>query len=551
MTDATQTPRKILTGTVQQAREQTDINARVRSELAARTLARRRIIPFISYIKPDYMANWFHYDVAARLERFVRRVERGESPRMILAMPPGTGKTELVSRGLPSFCLGWHPDWHFLSASHTSDLAQDISLDVINYITSSQYQRLFPDTEQRPDKKGVAGWRTTADGRYTPLGVGAGISGRRAHILIIDDPHKDQEAFSRARRDAVEKWFLSSAYNRLFPGGGVIIVQTRWALDDLAGRRLASDEADKWEYVKYPMDATDNEYRLADGQIIYGAEAARDYTERGETPTPLRVKGELLHPERWPEETIMQHRANKNIWAALFQQDPTADGAGFFDVTKIHRNTREDLPPKEELLFLTAADLAMRAKERADYSAALTGAVDDDGDLWFIDLYHEQVDSTQLGESLLDIYEDYVPYLFGIEETQHVIGLKPYLDMLIARRKLFHFPLHLLKHGNKDKRLRATPLQSMIADGKVHILTDMPHFDEAITELEQFDGGATDDIVDAAAYLATMAYEHGAVHAHSRARRLRGHANAPDWRDKLRQYAADQRTKGNNDWRAK
>ena len=476
----------------------------IMTEMAAREIARRRLIPFILRIKPDYLPGWFHYDLAARIERFVRKVEKGESPRLLLSVPPGHGKTEVVSRALPAWALGHHPDWHFLAASHTGDLANDVSLDVINYITSPEYQTVFPNTQQRRDKKGVSGWRTTADGRYTPLGVGAGISGRRAHVLIIDDPHKDQEAYSKTIRDNVDKWYRSSASTRLFPGGGICIIATRWAMDDLIGRRIAEDGVfpdGPWELVEYPCEATDDEYRLPSGLIIRGNPPENiPATEI----TRLRRKGDLLHPERWPEELLAPHRKNIHIWQALFQQQPTAEGAGFINVDQFIKNTRKDLPAKEDLSFIAAGDLAMTAKDRADYSVLTTGAIDRDGDLWIVSMLRGQYETAELVSRILDQYELYRHDLVGLEKTQHVIGLEPFMDQKIEERGLLQFPLELLSHGNKDKQLRAQPFRGMVEDGRVHVLTDMPGYDDLIEECAQFPGGAHDDIVDTLAYLGQM-----------------------------------------------
>ena len=206
--------------------ERVQIEEQYTRELASREIARRRLINYTERFEKNYMTGWFHRDVAARLERFVRKVELGLSPRLMLMAPPRIGKSKLVSENLPSFVLGHHPEWEIINASYAASLPQTFSKRIRERMRSKEYRSVFKDTHLDPDNQGVDGWFTTAGGGYLPAGVGGSITGRGAHILAIDDPFKDrEEADSEVIRRKVMDWYSSTAYTRLYPGAGVLIMQ--------------------------------------------------------------------------------------------------------------------------------------------------------------------------------------------------------------------------------------------------------------------------------------------------------------------------------------
>ncbi len=221
-------------------------------ELAMRELCRRRFLPFVQRFRPKYMAGWVHEDICRRLERFVEQVERGESPRLLLMMPPRSGKSELGSRHLPGWILGKHPDWEIIAASHTSSLTLSFSRYIRDLIRDPAYQVLFPDMRLDPASQSVENWNTLSGGGYLAAGVGTGITGRGAHILLLDDLVKDIEAADSVTiKENTWEWYGSTAYTRLAPGGGVLGIMcmtgdTPVMMADGTHRRLdslkASDE---------------------------------------------------------------------------------------------------------------------------------------------------------------------------------------------------------------------------------------------------------------------------------------------------------------------
>lgn len=193
------------------------------AELAQRELCRRKLLPFIQRFRPKYVAGWVHEDICRRIERFVERVENKEEPRLLLMMPPRSGKSEISSRHTPGWILGKHPDWEIIAASHTSSLSLSFSRYLRDVMRDPAYTAVFPDACLDPSSQSVENWNLTKGGGYLAAGVGTGITGRGANVLLLDDLVKDIEAAdSITIRDNTWEWYLSTAYTRLAPGGGVL-----------------------------------------------------------------------------------------------------------------------------------------------------------------------------------------------------------------------------------------------------------------------------------------------------------------------------------------
>ena len=471
--------------------------SRAIAELAARELARRRLLPFIQRLKPLYEAGWFHRDLAARLERFSKAVEAKQSPCLILNTPPRHGKTEQASKGLVAWHLGRCPSHQIIAATHSDKLAIDNSRDVLDYVNDERYHVLFPGTELKADNKGATGWRTTKGGSYKPLGVGAGIAGYGAHILIIDDPHRDKDAYSEAVRDNIWRWYKSSARTRLMPGGGQLIIQTRWVLDDLTGRLIEDEgrieEGGKWEVVCYPAIADHDEYRTKAGIIVSLPQPGA---------TLLRKKGEPLHPERYSLEALKEHQKDPVVWAALYQQQPSAGEAAVFKQDEIKFCSVQDIPKR--LAYYTAADFALSTSQRGDFCVLMHAGVDDKDNLWIVDVERGKWDALEIAERLIESYRRYKQAMIGIEKNHMEMAIAPFLDKMVAEEKVHGFSYDPLEHGNRDKLTRARPIQARMRQGRVFIPNDAPWSDVLIKELMEFPVGRHDDTVDALAWLGQM-----------------------------------------------
>ena len=269
-------------------------------ELLSRREAVQDLIAFTEYTLPQYETAPHHRLIAHKLQQ----VESGEISRLAIFVPPRHGKSELASRRFPAWYLGRHPERQLITASYNADLASDFGRDVRNIVGSADFGHVFGIT-LAPDSQAANRWHTDKGGAYVAAGVGTAITGRGTHILLIDDPVKDRaDADSELVRKATWDWYRSTAYTRLMPGGAVILIQTRWHEDDLAGRLLDSGE---WEVLSLPA--------LAEGD------------------DPLnRQVGEALWPQWYDREELEHTRSvvGDREWSALFQQKPQADEGAYF-----------------------------------------------------------------------------------------------------------------------------------------------------------------------------------------------------------------------------
>ena len=194
-------------------------------ELARRELSRKYLMASVIRFNPNYLAGWVHKDICARLEKFMRDVEDGKSPRLMLQMPPRHGKSTLASQEFPAWVLGHHPEWEIISCSYAESLALDFSRIVRSRLREPEYHVLFPKTHIDRENQNAQGWKTSKRGGFLPAGVGGPITGKGAHILIIDDPVKNAtEAESETTRESIWNWYVTTAYTRLAPGGGVLVI---------------------------------------------------------------------------------------------------------------------------------------------------------------------------------------------------------------------------------------------------------------------------------------------------------------------------------------
>jgi predicted phage terminase large subunit-like protein len=343
----------------------------------------------MQFTRKGYKAGWFHKKMGKVLEKFLDDVIAEKSPRLIIVAPPRHGKSEEASRCFPAFALGKYPDLDIIATSYASDLASSINRDIQRIIDSPEYNELFPDTTLWGSNI-----RTVADGSYLrnsdifeivdhkgvykSAGVGAGVTGRGARVILVDDPVKDaQEAGSETVRKGIWDWFTSTLYTRLMPGGGIIIIMTRWHEDDLVGRILANMKkgGEHYDVFKFPAIAEEDEIDEESGEL-------------------LRKKGEALHPERYSLSALERIKlgtsdkpgVGSKVWASLYQGSPAAAEGNLFKKEKWgwHRLSSKrysEMTPRErrtlhiqlEINTVTQTwDTALGVKKQNDYSACVT-----------------------------------------------------------------------------------------------------------------------------------------------------------------------------------
>jgi predicted phage terminase large subunit-like protein len=492
-------------------------------------LCRRRLIPFTKRLNPRYHAGWVHEDISRRLERFSDDVAKGLSPRLMLLMPPRHGKSELASRMFPAWHLGRFPDNEIIACSYNVSLAMAFSRKVKGVLEDPAYQSVFA-TRLNPNNQSVEEWGLANDrGGYVAAGVGGGITGKGAHVLIIDDPIKNaEEADSPEVREKLWDWYGSTAYTRLAPGGGVLVIQTWWHDDDLAGKlQLAmkdDDEADQFEVVKYPAIAEDDEYLDLETDAIIGAshiEAMNAMTVENQVtkkltglpPLPptfegyrlLRRKGEALHPERY--DVTRLNRIKKTIpprfWSALYQQNPVPEEGAYFTKEQFRRGVVPDMATCNVFI---AWDFAISEKKQNDYTVGSVVFQDDADVLHVAEVVRfKSQDSFYIVEAILNLAQRYAhrSLVLGFEDGQIFKAIRSLLEKRMRERRMF--PSTQVLTPITDKMARARPLQGRMQQGMVRFNEAAGWFETVRNEMLRFPAGVHDDCVDSLAWAASLA----------------------------------------------
>ena len=351
-----------------------------------RDTAGTKFLAFTRYTKPDYEAGWFGEELHAALDRFLLAVVMRQSPRLKVEAPPRHGKSEAASRRFPAYALGRHSWLQIILWSYAASLAEDMNEDVQKIMDSEEYKTVFPSVSIPAVGQGGTGSKRNrqethvigTDGKIRAAGVGGGVTGKGAHILLIDDPFKDDEdSGSAAYREKVWKRYTSTAYTRLAPGGGVLLIQTRWHEDDLAGRldettrsAIESDDpdADRWETIKFPAIAEHDEKH--------------------------RKAGEALHPARYDVKALrkIETTLGSYYWSALYQQRPApAEG----DVFRVSWWRYWRALPRMMIVRLYG-DTAMKTKERNDFSVFQVWGLSFDRQIYLLDQIRGKWESPEL-----------------------------------------------------------------------------------------------------------------------------------------------------------
>lgn len=420
--------------------------------------ARRGLIGFTSYTNPAYQPAGHHIDIAAKLEA----VERDEIDRLMIFMPPRHGKSELASRKFPARYLGKHPSRQIIAASYNSDLATDFGRDVRNLMASPEYGEIFPDVGLRIDSKAADRMNTNHGGVYIAAGVGTATTGRGAHLGIIDDPFKDrQDADSEKQRETVWNWYRSTFFTRLMPGGAIVLIQTRWHEDDLAGRLLELEgkveDGGQWTVLELP--------------------AIKD--------------NKALWPEWYPLPALerIKNTIGPREWSALYQQRPQPDEGGFFQRDWLP--SWKDKPP--HLHIYGTSDYAVTDGD-GDYTVHRVWGVDPQGTIYRLDGWRGQTSADVWIDQKLDLIAKWKPFAWFGEAGVIQKAVEPMLTRRMRERRVFCRMEWLSSIHDKPTRCRG--FQARAAMGKVFL---EPGAD--ITEFLHFPAGKHDDEVDVAGML--------------------------------------------------
>lgn len=381
----------------------------------------------------------------------------------MLLVPPRHGKSELASRKFPAYYLGHHPGRQFLSVSATADLAADFGRDVRNLISGQEYRALF-NTALAPDSHAKGKWHTSAGGIYYSLGIGGHMMGRGAHVMLIDDPFASMEdALSEATRKNVWDWYTGTAYNRLMPGGAIILINHRMHEDDLAGRLLAQQAAggDRWEVVELSAISDD---------------------------------GAALWPEAYPIEALtrIRHNTQARFWSALYQQRPAPEEGDYFKVDWLRPYVKA--PDRSTLAIYGGSDFAVTA-DGGDYTVHVVVGIDPDSRPWLLDLWRGQASSDVWVESFCDLVGHWKPIGWAFEQGQIKSGVGPFLEKRARERKTLCAVETFPTRG--DKAVRAQSIRGRMAMLGLHVPSGEKWYADLRAELLSFPAGKHDDQVDA------------------------------------------------------
>jgi predicted phage terminase large subunit-like protein len=391
------------------------------------------------------------------LDVHLEAVERGEIDRLMVFMPPRHGKSEKASKRFPAWYLGRNPKRQIIAASYNSDLATDFGREVRNIVASPEYADVFPNVALRQDSRAADRMNTAQGGAYFAVGVGTATTGRGAHLGLIDDPFKDREdADSEIQREKVWKWYRSTFYTRLMPGGAVVLIQTRWHEDDLAGRLLEmqgrAEDGGEWTVLDLPA---------IDGS------------------------GHALWPEWYNEEALARIKATigPREWSALYQQRPQPDEGTFFQRDWFREWSR--LPT---VRYYGSSDYAV-TDGGGDYTVHRVWGIDAEGNLYRVDGWRGQATSDVWIEEKLNLIDKYKPLAWFGEGGVIQKAIEPALTRRMRERKSYCRLVWLPSVA--DKPTRARSFQAMAASGRVFVEAGAD-----ISEYLSFPAGKHDDDVD-------------------------------------------------------
>lgn len=425
---------------------------------------REGFLPFVNSMWSAFIAGRHHKIMADAFER----VANGELKRLIINMPPRHTKSEFASYLFPAWFLGKYPEKKIIQTAHTAELATGFGRKVRNLVNSPDYQEVFK-TKLSSDSKAAGRWNTSKGGDYFAIGVGGAVTGKGADILIIDDPHSEQEAMQGNPEvyDRVYEWYSSGPRQRLQPGGAIIIVMTRWSKRDLTGQILQNSikrEGDEWEVIEFPA---------------------------------LLPSGNPLWEEFWSKKELEAIKAEIPVgkWEAQYQQNPTSE-EGAIIKREMWKIWEKDVPPPCEYL-IQSWDTAFEKNSRADYSACTTWGVfyhpDDTGtdvaNIILLDAFKARMEFPELKKKAHELYKEWEPDSLIIEK-------KAAGAPLIYELRQIGIPLsEYTPNKGSDKIARVNAISDLFASGYVWC-PDTRWAEEVMEECASFPNGEHDDIVD-------------------------------------------------------
>ena len=461
---------------------------RMVDELSVRkenTLAYDDLIEFCKRMQPDYIVGKHH----RLLANMLMGIERGDKDRICVNIPPRHGKSQLVSIFFPAWFLGRNPNKKVMMVSHTTDLAVDFGRKVRNLIATDEYLSIFPTVKLAADSKSAGRWNTNSGGEYYACGIGSSIAGRGADLLLIDDPHSEQDVIN-GNFEVFEKayeWFTFGARTRLMPGGRVAIIQTRWHMDDLTGRvtkdMTQNERSDQYEVVEFPaiLDVVDEKTNKSAQKPLW--------------------------PEFFDLDALLRTKASMPVfqWNAQYQQEPTAEEAALVK-REWWQMWQKESPPACEYIIMSL-DAAAETHNRADFTALTTWGVFlneevNNYNIILLNSIKKRMEFPELKDLAMEEYSEWEPDAFIVEKKS--AGTALYQEMRRMGLPVQEYTPH---RGSGDKLARLNSVTDIVASGLCWV-PETRWAEEVIEEIAGFPFMSHDDLVDSTV-MALMRFRQG------------------------------------------
>ena len=430
-----------------------------------REKAQNDFMAFVKEMWPGFINGAHHKVMAKKFEE----IANGTCKRLIINMPPRHTKSEFASYMLPAWFLGKFPGKKIIQTSNTAELAVGFGRKVRNLVDSDAYAKIFPNVGLKSDSKAAGRWGTSGGGDYFAIGVGGTVTGKGADLLIIDDPHSEQEAALAATNpevyDKVYEWYSSGPRQRLQPGGAIVVVMTRWSKRDLTGKILQSSierDGDEWDVISFPA---------------------------------ILPSEKPLWPAFWPLKELLALKEELPIskWNAQYMQSPTSE-EGALVKREWWKMWEGERPPMCEFI-IQGWDTAFTKNERSDYSACTTWGVfykdenENDPNIILLDAFKERLEFPELKERAMQYYKEWEPDAFIVEA-------KASGSPLIFELRRMGIPVSEFTptRGN-DKISRLNSVTDLFASGKIWAPRKR-WAEEVIEEMASFPNSEHDDLVD-------------------------------------------------------
>ena len=421
---------------------------------------------FISFVKcmwPDFIEGSHHRHIADKFNKLAT----GEITRLIVNMPPRHTKSEFASFLLPAWMVGREPRLKIIQATHTGELAVRFGRKAKNLIDSEDYGKIFK-TRLQEDSKAAGRWETAQGGEYFAAGVGGAITGRGADLLIIDDPHSEQDALSPTALESAYEWYTSGPRQRLQPGGKIVLVMTRWSNKDLTGKLIQNQKeakADQWHVVEFP--------------------AIMNHGSNKASP---------VWPEYWKLEELEGVKASISVqkWNAQYMQNPTSEEGAIIKREWWRRWDHDWIPALKHVI--QSYDTAFGKKQTSDYSAITTWGVfylndDSPATLILLDAKKGRYDFPELKQIAMEQYKYWDPDTIVVEAKA---SGQPLTDEL---RKMGIPVVNYSPSKGNDKHTRVNAVAPLFESGMIYA-PNQEFAEEVIEECAAFPFGDHDDLVD-------------------------------------------------------